>query len=65
MLELVVACGDGLEPAAHGLIGTYGTPSDTTRILSVFIELGCVHTLKILRNSLLYLHFQLLLMWLH
>ena len=65
MLELVVARGDGLEPTAHGLISTYGTPLDTTRILSVFIELGWGHTLKILRNSLLYLHFQLLLMWLH
>ena len=40
MLELVVARGDGLLPTAHGLIGTYGTPSDTTRILSIFIETG-------------------------
>ena len=40
MLELVVARGDGLEPTAHGLIGTYGTPSDTTRFLRIFIETG-------------------------
>ena len=57
MLELVVARGDGLEPTAHGLIGTYGTPSDTTCLLSIFIEMGWEHTLKFLRNSILYLHF--------
>ena len=32
MLEFVVSRGDGLLPTAHGLIGAYGTPSDTTRI---------------------------------
>ena len=40
MLKLVVARGDGLLPTAHGLIGTYGTPSDTTRFLRIFIETG-------------------------
>ena len=61
MLKLVVARGDGLEPTAHGLIGAYGTPSDTTRILSVFIEMGWVHTLKLCVT----LFFTCTFMWLH
>ena len=47
MLELVVARGDGLEPTAHGLIGTYGTPSDTTCLLRIFIEMDWGYTLKL------------------
>ena len=47
MLELVVARGDGLEPTAHGLIGAYGTPSDTTCLLSIFIEMEWGYTLKL------------------